>query len=330
MVIRTLYDAGVKRFDVASFNEIAHISSICPEAKLHFNNPIKWKQSIIDSYYDYGVRSFVVDDMVGLQQILKHCSEREPLADNSLEITVRFTLPKGDAAYYFGSKFGATPVEAVEILKAVKAAKQRCSITFHPGSQCTDPTSYASYIGMAAKIAEDARAEIAMLNVGGGFPIGYDNYQIEPLEQFFTTIKTAFAQTTLAKQAEPAILLCEPGRAMVADCVSLLTQVIHKRDNGTIFLNDGVYGSFQEQLIVKLDYPITCWRVAERIEEAVVDTAVFGPTCDPVDQLGTMPLPASLQEGDWVEFDLMGAYSGVTATHFNGYVIPEYLLLQAQ
>ena len=44
------------------------------------------------------------------------------------------------------------------------------SITFHPGTQCTDPAAWASYIREAAVIAERAGVKIARLNVGGGFP----------------------------------------------------------------------------------------------------------------------------------------------------------------
>ena len=46
----------------------------------------------------------------------------------------------------------------------------------------------------------------------------------------------------------------------------------------------------------------------------------FGPTCDSVDRLpGDVPLPDDIEEGDFVIFQGMGAYSTVTNSRFNGF-----------
>ena len=50
------------------------------------------------------------------------------------------------------------------------------------------------------------------------------------------------------------------------------------------------------------------------------DHIVFGPTCDSVDRLpGELPLPADMEEGDYLVFAGMGAYSTATNTRFNGF-----------
>ena len=47
---------------------------------------------------------------------------------------------------------------------------------------------------------------------------------------------------------------------------------------------------------------------------------VFGPTCDSVDRLpGDIALPGDMEEGDYVLFHGMGAYSMATNTRFNGF-----------
>ena len=47
---------------------------------------------------------------------------------------------------------------------------------------------------------------------------------------------------------------------------------------------------------------------------------VFGPTCDSIDRLpDALPLPGDMEEGDYVLFDGMGAYSRSLTTRFNGY-----------
>jgi ornithine decarboxylase len=83
---------------------------------------------------------------------------------------VRFKLPVKGAAYDFGAKFGATVELATELLAEVARLGYVPSITFHPGTQCTDPRVWGEYIRAAAGIAADAGVTIARLNVGGGFP----------------------------------------------------------------------------------------------------------------------------------------------------------------
>jgi ornithine decarboxylase len=47
---------------------------------------------------------------------------------------------------------------------------------------------------------------------------------------------------------------------------------------------------------------------------------VYGPTCDSDDVLGApLLLPADVAEGDWIEINMMGAYSTATQTPFNGF-----------
>jgi ornithine decarboxylase len=61
--------------------------------------------------------------------------------------------------------------------------------------------------------------------------------------------------------------------------------------------------------------PEGAWRRAE-----AVGRVVFGPTCDSVDRLpGDVAMPGDMEEGDYVLFHGIGAYSVATATRFNGF-----------
>ena len=113
---------------------------------------------------------------------------------------------------------------------------------------------------------------------------------------------------------------------MVADCVSLLTRVIHVRDCGhSVFVNDGVYGGFQEQSIVDLQVPAKVWRGGRMLRGDHAPYRIFGPTCDPVDRMQReVSLPAGLREGDYIEFGLLGAYGSATSTNFNGFRSSDY------
>ncbi len=310
-VLSNLVTAGVRGFDVASPFEIDLIARIAPGAAMHYNNPVR-SQDEIRHAVAMGVVSYSVDSH----------SELEKLAAlvpaEGIEITVRFKLPVNGAAYNFGAKFGATAEKATELLARVAEMGFIPSLTFHPGTQCTDAMAWDHYIRMAAEIAANAGVKIARLNVGGGFP-GHRLQEMAPqLDEIFGVIDRVADE---AFGDDRPALVCEPGRGLVSESYAFAARVKAIRDEEHVFMNDGMYGALAElPLIGNID------RIEVRSPEGVVRKAepvgriVFGPTCDSVDRLpGDVMLPADMEEGDFVLFYGMGAYSTVTATRFNGF-----------
>lgn len=310
-MVENLVAAGVTGFDCASPFEIDLIRRLAPDAAIHYNNPVRSRAEISHAVAR-GVKSYSVDSTSELLKLI----EMVPAAGT--EISVRFKLPVAGAAYNFGAKFGATEELAVELLKTVAASGYIPSITFHPGTQCTDPNAWASYIRAAADIAARAGVRIARLNVGGGFPSHRATGVVPQLEATFETIgrvaREAFGD------ALPA-LICEPGRALCGDAFSLAARVKAVRDGTHVFLNDGVYGSlFELSQIGIIDRIEVLDSDGRRRSGGVQGRICFGPTCDSVDRLpGDVPFPADIAEGDFVIVHGMGAYSTVTNSRFNGF-----------
>lgn len=311
VVIENLSAAGVRGYDVASPFEMRMIRRIAPDAALHYNNPVRSKAEIAVAV-DLGVKSYSVDSHSELAKLIAG------VPSGGCEISVRFKLPVAGAAYNFGAKFGATAEVATDLLRKVSEAGFIPSITFHPGTQCTDPAAWETYIRTAADIAREAGVSIARLNVGGGFPSHRLNGVVPELEAIFALIGRV---TTEAFGESCPKLVCEPGRAICGDAFTLAARVKAVRDGSHVFLNDGVYGTLTEMpLIGVID------RIAVLTPDGVTrsgekaDRIVFGPTCDSVDRLpGEVTLAADIAEGDFVLFQGMGAYSTVTNTRFNGF-----------
>ncbi len=317
-VIATLADTGLRHFDVASMNEVALVRNLVPAATLLYDNPVKSRDEIGRAYGDFGVRSFALDDAIELQKIADLVGR-----DASVQMNVRFKLPKVMPAQDLSSKFGATMDVAAGLLRQVVAMGYRPALTFHPGSQCTDPMAYDEYIAGAASVASAAGVQLSMLNVGGGFPAPYSNARVPPLAEYFRAVEKAWHRYFPGVSGE---LMCEPGRSMVADSVSLLTRVKHRRASRTVYLNDGIYGGLLEHLVFKISTPVRVYRDGKALRGASAEFEVFGPTCDSTDRLPlTVPLPEQIGEGDWVEFGLMGAYGSATATRFNGFESDQYV-----
>jgi len=310
-VIENLAAAGVRGYDCASAFEIDLIRRLAPDAAIHYNNPVRARAEILHAV-EKGVKSYSVDSKSELAKLI----ELVPTADT--EISVRFKLPVSGAAYNFGAKFGATVELATELLKTVAEAGFIPSITFHPGTQCTDPAAWEAYIRTAAEIAQGAGCTIARLNVGGGFPSHRLNGVTPQLEATFQLIDRV---ATEAFGDQRPLLVCEPGRALCGDAFTLAARVKAVRDDTHVFLNDGVYGSLTElPLIGMIDRIEVLSPEGERRQGPAQPRIVFGPTCDSVDRLpGEIPLPADISEGDYVIVQGMGAYSVVTNSRFNGF-----------
>ena len=243
-VIRAASKAGLRLYDVASTVEMAGVRREAPFARFNYHNPVKSRDEIITALDTFGVKRFAVDDRNEIEKVFSCALGR--IAAEDLEIAVRFRLPKhGVSAHDFSSKFGVTPEAAVLLLKDVVARGAKPVLTFHPGSQCADPSAFVRYIEAAAAISRVAGIPLHVLNVGGGFPSRYPRADAPELEDFFAAI--AAARTACFPANDQPELECEPGRGLVATSASLLTKVkLRRADVDEIFLNDGIYGGLME------------------------------------------------------------------------------------
>lgn len=310
-VIENLVAAGLRGFDVASPFEMQLIRRLAPEAAMHYNNPVRSRAEIAVAV-ELGVRSYSVDSASELEKLIAM------VPAEGTEISVRFKLPVAGAAYNFGAKFGATAELATVLLARVAEAGFIPSITFHPGTQCTDPAAWEAYIRTAATIASDAGVTIARLNVGGGFPSHRLHGVMPALDETFALIDRV---TTEAFGDNRPMLVCEPGRAICGDAFTLAARVKAVRDDTHVFLNDGVYGALTELPLIGVIDRMTVVTPEGQVRNGPTQPRiVFGPTCDSVDRLpGELPLAADIAEGDFVVVHGMGAYSTVTNTRFNGF-----------
>ena len=150
-------------------------------------------------------------------------------------------------------------------------------------------------------------------NLGGGYP-SVLMPRNRRLEEFFTAIE--LAKTRFMSGID---LNCEPGSALVWNGGATIAQ-IHLRKEDSVYLNDGIYGSMNELRFSKISPPAAAYkRNGHRLDGDRRLFTVFGPTCDSLDVLPTkVELPDALDEGDYVVFGWMGAYSNALRTDFNG------------
>jgi ornithine decarboxylase len=320
VVLQTLHEAGIVHFDGASIPEIAAVRGLGVGTSVYYMHPVKTRDAILTAYTVYNVRHFVVDHPDELEKIRYETNQAKDLV-----ILVRFATPGGVARYELSQKFGATPSVTADLLRQVAEAGCKSGLAFHVGSQCLSPDAYRQGIGVAADIAKRAGVTIDYLDVGGGFPATYVNDVPPPLDDFFAAIRRGIKE---ARLPETCILMCEPGRALVASGLSLVVQV-QLRKESAIYINDGIYHSLSETVTGGLSHPVRTIRAEGQLAPEMRNFRVYGPTCDSLDVL-PQPyfLPEDIREGDWIEIDQVGAYSNALVTKFNGFSPDTFVIVE--
>lgn len=320
VILQTLHEAGIVHYDAASIPEIAAVRALGSGTSAYYMHPVKTRDAILTAYSVYGVRHFVVDHPDELEKVFYETNSAKDLV-----ILVRFATPGGVARYELSQKFGAQPSVAADLLQRVERAGCSGGLAFHVGSQCLSPDAYCQGIQLAADIAGRAGVKIDYLDVGGGFPATYVNDVPPPMEEFFAAIRRGIEEAGLSKDC---ILMCEPGRALVASGLSLVVQV-QLRKESSIYINDGIYHSLSETVTGGLSHPVRAIRVEGELSADKRNFRVFGPTCDSLDVL-PQPyfLPENVAEGDWIEIEQVGAYSNALVTRFNGFAPDSFVIVE--
>lgn len=323
-VLDLVHDAGIRHFDVASISEVKLIHERFPKAQKSFMAPVRIRGTAGEAFRDCGVRDFALDSQDELEAVLLEtgaANDRSIAA--TLTLYVRLQVPADGALLELSSKFGASVGETARLVKEIAAHGAKPGLTFHVGSQCLFPRSFTTALKRCAEVIAQSGVELAALDVGGGFPGFYLNVTVPPLLEFFEAIREGVAALNVPSNCA---IYCEPGRALVADGVSVVTQVSLRRDH-TLFINDGIYGSLNEYALKNwpVRYPLRVYtalsdgRIVEKTGRPTSFKA-FGPTCDTLDVLHYLiDLPDNVANGDWIEFQMLGAYSCSLRTAFNGF-----------
>ena len=308
-------------FDAASWAEIEACLAVGADpARISFGNTVKATDAVARAHAA-GVPLYAVDSEAELRKVARAAPGRG--------VYVRVAVENSGAAWPLTGKFGTTPEEAGRLLRlAAELGLQAEGISFHVGSQQTDPAVYAAAIDRVARIFTALRAEglpMGLLNLGGGFPIDLGQGAPEP-EAFAAAV---FAACCRHFGNDWPRLMIEPGRAVAGAAGVFVASVVlaDRREPGGprwVYLDAGRFQGLAETEGEAIAYALETSRDGE--DAPRVETALAGPTCDAVDVLyrpGRYRLPETLSEGDQVVLRGAGAYTWTYAAFgFNGFAPP--------
>jgi len=310
-VLKTILQSGIDSFDVASIKEIEDINKINPKVKCSFMHTVKSRESIKEAYFKYGVKGFSLDTKDELIKIIESTNYAK-----DLELFVRISVSNEHAEIDLSKKFGALNTEALGLFRLTKQYGKKIGLSFHVGSQCMHPISYAKGIAEIGNIIKKTKIFPDYINIGGGFPTIYPDLVPQSLDSYFEEIKKSLENLKLEKLPE---IICEPGRAIVAESGSTIVRV-NLRKKQKLYINDGTYGTLFDAGVPNIIYPSRLITNGRVISKKLTSFDFYGPTCDSMDYMkGPFILPNNVKENDYIELGQLGAYGLTFRTQFNGF-----------
>jgi ornithine decarboxylase len=309
-IISALVEAGVRAFDVASLTEIERIAGV-PGGELYYMNPVKSRGAISSAYRDYGIRNFAFDSDDELDKIVTETGGAEDLT-----LFLRVACPNTHSLIPLEGKFGVSSDEAPALLLRARQIARRLGITFHVGSQAVVPAAFGEAIRQIGQLIVTSGVLVDAIDIGGGFPSRYPHSDPPDLHVFIDEVARAADELAVKHSCE---LMCEPGRALVAEAESVIVRVDARRGNA-LYVNDGAFGTLFDAAYAAFRFPARLVTTSRRKSKTVAEFSLYGPTCDSSDYLpGPFVLPAGVREGDYIEIGQIGAYGRVLANRFNGF-----------
>jgi len=310
-VLKTIVESGIENFDIASIQEIKDIRAINPNAKCSYMHTVKSRESIKEAYFNYNVKAFSLDTKDELIKIIETTNEAK-----DLELFVRVAVSNEHAEIDLSTKFRASISEATALLRLTEQYAKKIGLSFHVGSQCMHPISYTKGIADIGNIIKKTKIIPDYINIGGGFPAIYPDLVPQSLDNYFEEIKKGLSNLKLEKLPE---ILCEPGRALVAESGSTIVRV-NLRKKQKLYINDGTYGTLFDAGTPNIVYPSRLIKSGKAISKKLTAFDFYGPTCDSMDYMkGPFLLPNNIKENDYIELGQLGAYGLTFRTQFNGF-----------
>jgi len=260
-----------------------------------------------------------------------------------LQVLLRLTTDDRASVCRFSKKFGCPVAESHHLLDIAKELNVHVAgVSFHVGSGCGDPAAYATALEHARIVFEEGEKRgmkpMTVVDIGGGFPGGLNGdggVGMPTFQDLAATIRTSiddFLAKFTHRSASEIRFIAEPGRYFASASTTISTKVYSrkggKNNYQALYVDDGVYGSFNNVVYdhalpvpKRLVSVLNSSNQAPAAAEEMIPSAVFGPTCDGLDQmcsLETTTLPRC-EIGEWLIWEEQGAYTHTASFVFNGY-----------
>ena len=292
-IVQALAELG-SNFDCASPAEIQLVLDAGVESdRIIYANPCKGLQDIAFAK-NMKIMRTTFDSVSELKKIARVWGNSEPRP----ELLLRIKADDPSARCNLGIKYGADEQDWDKLfLTASLLDLDVIGISFHVGSFASSSKVFAEAVKTATRAVDMAKEygyKPHIIDIGGGFSHTHG----------------------LPKNLHSDIpMIAEPGRYFVEQVMTMYTPVIGIKGS-SLTISESLYGAFNCILFDHAKPEIK--KVIGRTGELVPMT-IFGSTCDGGDIIYKQyNVPSDIQEGDWIVWENMGAYTSAATTRFNG------------
>lgn len=304
-------------FDCASWPEIA----LCLEhgaepTDICFGNTIKREREIAEARA-HGISLFAVDSAAEVEKVAR--------AAPGASVYCRILTTGDGADWPLSRKFGCDPAMAADLMVlAADLGLDPVGVSFHVGSQQTNPENWRSALTDARRVFDAAEAHgltLRMVDLGGGMPARYRT-PLMATEAYGATVVRLVREIFGPRALD---LMIEPGRGMVGDAAVIQAEVLlvskkaEDDEKRWVFLDIGKFSGLAETMEEAIKYRFFTAKDGEETGPVVI----AGPTCDSADVLYEKTdyrMPMSLRDGDRIWIPGTGAYTTTySSIAFNGF-----------
>lgn len=318
-ILRTINAAGLG-IDCVSGGEVAAaINAGFDSKKIVFAGVGKTDREI-SLALDANILCFNVESIPELEAINELAQQKGKIADVAFRIN-----PNVDAHTHkyittglSENKFGINLEQLPDVLKLASTLKNInvVGLHFHIGSQITilEPFKVlCDKINALQKEVNEMGFKLKIINVGGGLGVDYENPDKNPIPDFKAYFEV-FKNNLVLQEGQEVHF--ELGRAIVAQCGSLITQVTYVK-KGTakqfVITDAGMTDLIRPAL----------YQAHHNIENITATTEttemydVVGPICESSDCFGENETLPTTKRGDLLALRTAGAYGEIMASRYN-------------
>ncbi len=211
-------------------------------------------------------------------------------------------------------KFGISVERIFEAFELAKGMSHinALGLSMHIGSQVSDVEIFHDAFSRLAEIVHDIRKaghDVTRLDIGGGFPIVYDNEDLLDFDAYARWVNDIIAPLNTE-------IIMEPGRYLVGNGGALLTEVLYvKETQDRDFL---VIDAAMNDLIRPTLYD--AYHGIEAVENRNGETHIYdivGPICETGDTFSHERQLPQMKRGDLAVIKSAGAYGFCMASNYN-------------
>lgn len=326
-ILRTINAAGLGVDCVSGGEVAASINAGFESNKIVFAGVGKTDREI-NLALDANILCFNVESIPELEAINELAQQKGKIADIAFRVN-----PNVDAHTHkyittglSENKFGINLEQLADVLLYAKQLKNInvVGLHFHIGSQITILEPFKILCEKINELQEKVRSmgfNLKIINVGGGYGVDYDNPDENPIPDFKAYFDVFKNNLKLYDNQEVHF---ELGRAIVAQCGSLITRVTYVK-KGTakqFIITDAGMTDLIRPALYQAHHKI------ENITSTEKDTEVYdvvGPICESSDCFGENEVLPITKRGDLLALRTAGAYGEIMASRYNLRALPSII-----